>query len=90
MKAITSLLLLAFLTVFSLAATESTLSLAGEWKFSLKDSDAYSDTIQLPGTMSDAGLGPKNKAKEDLSGPYHLYAYEGPAWYEREIEIPEA
>jgi hypothetical protein len=85
------LLIVFLLSLVSVQAVEpASLSLAGEWKFSLQGDQQFTDVIRLPGTMSDAGLGPKNTAKADLSGPYHLYAYEGPARYEREIEIPEA
>lgn len=38
--------------------------------------------------MSDAGLGPKNSKNIDLSGPYLVHDYAGPAWYQRDIEIP--
>jgi len=40
--------------------------------------------------MDDAGLGPKNTKPPTLAGPYRLYDYAGPAWYQREIEIPAA
>ncbi|HEX5789595.1 MAG TPA: hypothetical protein VFY13_00515, partial [Luteolibacter sp.] len=72
------------------SAAESSLSLAGDWSFGLQGDKAFTEKIRLPGTMSDAGLGPRNTAPVDLLGPYHHHVYEGPAWYEREIEIPEA
>ena len=40
--------------------------------------------------MDDAGLGPKNTKPPTLDGPYRLYDYAGPAWYQRDIEIPAA
>ena len=40
--------------------------------------------------MDDAGLGPKNTKPPTLAGPYRLYDYAGPAWYQRDIEIPAA
>ncbi len=70
-------------------AATHTLSLAGMWRFSLEGEGRFSDRIRLPGTINDAGLGPLNTAKADLSGPYFRHAYTGPAWYEREIEIPD-
>ena len=44
--------------------------------------------IRLPGTIDDAGLGPKNTKPPTLEGPYRLYDYAGPAWYQRDIDIP--
>jgi hypothetical protein len=38
--------------------------------------------------MDDAGLGPRNTNAPSLTGPYRLYDYAGPAWYQREINIP--
>ena len=69
-------------------ARESGISLAGEWKFSLSGDKDYPETINLPGTMNDAGLGPDNRKAADLSGPYQVHDYAGPAWYQRDIEIP--
>jgi hypothetical protein len=46
-------------------------------------------TIRLPGTMDDAGVGPANTNSPTLAGPYRLYDYAGPAWYQRDIEIPK-
>ena len=76
-------------------ATE-TLSLAGDWRFEIADTNAAGfakdlpGKIKLPGTMDDAGLGPKNTKPPTLEGPYRLYDYAGPAWYQRDIEIPAA
>ncbi|RYX80369.1 glycoside hydrolase family 2 [bacterium] len=75
--------------------TNKSISLAGNWQFGLPTRNNASvlprdltQTIRLPGTMDDAGLGPKNERKPDLSGPYRLYDYAGPAWYRRDIDIP--
>lgn len=77
-----------------------TRSLEGTWRFQLDEQrtgiaqkwygNALSgDTsIKLPGTMDDAGLGPRNTNSPTLAGPYRLYDYAGPAWCQREIEIP--
>ena len=51
---------------------------------------AGQQSIMLPGTMDDAGRGPKNTKPATLEGPYRLYDYAGAAWYQREIEIPAA
>ena len=75
-------------------------SLEGRWRFQLDAEKAgltaqwYSKplsgnlTIKLPGTMDDAGLGPRNTNAVTLAGPYRLYDYAGPAWYQRDINIP--
>jgi hypothetical protein len=70
-------------------------SLAGEWRFEIApgNAPAYSRAlpgrkkIRLPGTMDDAGLGPRNTSPPSLQGPYRLYKYTGPAWYQRDIDI---
>ncbi|MHB8520381.1 MAG: discoidin domain-containing protein [Limisphaerales bacterium] len=70
--------------------------LAGEWRFEIAGSNAAAPArelngrIHLPGTMDDAGLGPKNTKPPTLAGPYRLYDYAGPAWYQRDLEIPAA
>lgn len=82
------------------ARAQETLSLAGQWKFQIDDAKTgiaakwYANpldgntTIKLPGTMDEAGLGPKNSMPPTLEGPYRLYDYAGPAWYQRDIDIP--
>ncbi len=75
---------------------KETVSLAGKWRFEIADTNApvyatrLSDAtqIQLPGTMDDAGLGPKNTESPTLAGPWRRFDYAGPAWYQRDIEIP--
>ena len=76
------------------------ISLAGNWRFAIDQSGAgvaehwfdrnLTGSIRLPGTMDDAGLGPKNTKPPTLEGPYRLYDYAGPAWYQRDIDIPAA
>ncbi|RYG57812.1 hypothetical protein EON80_27825 [bacterium] len=102
MKTSTLPLLLAGLVACtaSAKAKEKPISLAGQWQFGLPKAGTatpgsplalpgnLTQTIRLPGTMDDAGLGPKNEKKPDLGGPYRLYDYAGPAWYRRDIDIP--
>ena len=70
------------------------ISLAGDWRFEIAGTNAAAfarelpGKIHLPGTMDDAGLGPANQAAPTLYGPYRLHDYAGPAWYQREFEIP--
>lgn len=83
--------------------TLSRQSLAGVWRFELdptaskgftlgQSSGALAhlhDEIHLPGSTDEAGKGiPNSKIHLDhLSRPY---VYVGPAWYQREIKIPES
>lgn len=75
---------------------EQPISLAGQWRFEIAGTNAEAfarllpGSIHLPGTMDDARLGPRNTNAPTLEGPYRLYDYAGPAWYQRDIEIPSA
>ena len=90
------LILSATLSFVNVARCNDTIPLVGEWRFEIAGTNepAYarelSGRIRLPGTMDDAGLGPKNTKPPTLAGPYRLYDYAGPAWYQRDIEIPAA
>ena len=82
---------------------EEAVSLAGKWHFALDDGkkgvaakwyatalkagDGTSE-IDLPGSTDQAKAGHPNPAKPDLQGLYRPNVYAGPAWYQREIEIP--
>ena len=76
------------------------LSLAGQWRFSLDPNHEgvrkqyfnreLPGRISLPGSTDEAKMGMPNPDKPTLDGLYRLYVYEGPAWYQRDIEIPAA
>ena len=82
------------------AAPPTTLSLDGQWRFSLDTNKEgiqkeyfnreLPKRIELPGSTDQAHFGTPNSAKPSLDGLFRLYAYEGPAWYQRDIEIPKA
>jgi beta-galactosidase/beta-glucuronidase len=80
----------------SVARSQVTIPLGGEWRFEIAGTNEppYArqllGKIRLPGTMDDAGLGPKNTKRPTLEGPHRLYDYAGPAWYQRDIDIPAA
>ena len=82
-----------FLVNYAAIATE-TLSLAGDWRFEIADTNAAGfakelpGKIKLPGTVNDARLGPPNTMAPTLAGPWQLTNFAGPAWYQRDIEIP--
>ncbi|MDE6827019.1 MAG: beta-galactosidase, partial [Paramuribaculum sp.] len=77
-----------------------TIDLSGLWRFQLDPmgfgktpgSEMYpaklTETIQLPGSTDEGGKGIKNQAQyvDRLS---RKYEYSGPAWYQREVEIPQ-
>jgi Glycosyl hydrolases family 2, sugar binding domain/Glycosyl hydrolases family 2 len=51
-------------------------------------------SLHLPGTLDEAGLGKRYNTKAELKRPIvdqltRKYSYVGPAWYTREITIPE-
>jgi hypothetical protein len=84
---------------FAARASESSISLAGEWRFRLDPQHAGAaqhweqhpvagpDRIFLPGSTDQAGYGTKTSGPEKgwLSRPY---TFEGPAWYETDVVIP--
>ena len=47
-------------------------------------------TVTLPGTTDEAKAGEPNPQKPTLDGLYRPNIYAGPAWYERDVEIPAA
>ena len=80
-----------------------TLDLSGDWRLALDPDDKglstgpstwrFSDTIRLPTTLTLAGKGtpltrPPTLDKETLQGLHQRHSYVGPAWYQREVEIP--
>ncbi len=74
-------------------AVES-ISLAGDWRFEIAGTNLEGfahelpGKIKLPGTIDDARLGPPNTKAPTLEGPWRLSDYAGPAWYQRDIDIP--
>ncbi len=74
------------------------ISLAGTWRFRLDPNKVGIDQqwyatrlpqeIKLPGTTDEAKLGLPNTAKPTLDDLYRTNVYTGPAWYQRDIEIP--
>ena len=79
--------------------THGVLSLAGEWQFRADPQNCgrqqqwfllkLPDKIKLPGTVTGAGFGyPVNTSS--LDGPSPVATYQVPAWYRREVQIPQA
>ncbi len=83
------------------AQSAGSMTLAGEWRMRLDPlgtgindkwfsaSNSFPDPIPLPGSTDEHGFGRKN----DEIAPQHLtraYMFTGPAWYERQVTIPES
>jgi len=79
------------------------INMAGRWQVSLDSADIgikenwgqkqFSQSIQLPGTTDEAGLGLSNALKPLLVKPQVLFLtrkhkFIGPVWYARELDIP--
>lgn len=98
-RLITAILLLAVTS-----ASAQTISLAGRWYYKLDPQDAgiqqewfkqnFTNTISLPGTLDDAGIGTPTPLtdeainKEVLLMLTRKHSYLGPAWYSRDIQVP--
>ena len=74
------------------------IDLSGEWQFGIDKENVginqewfkkeLSDEISLPGTMDIASKGEKNN-EITTSHLNRIYKYSGPAWYRKEVKIPE-
>ena len=104
MKNIRSILFLLCIVVCNYVIAGNTIDLGGVWKIALDSTDigikkkwynnCFSDSIILPGTTDDAGLGITNQLLPLLEKPQMLHltrknAYIGVAWYSREITVPK-
>ena len=76
------------------SAADSTLSLTGDWRFALGGKPGtlpkveFADVIELPGTTETRHKGPENP-DHWAQGLTRLYRFNGTAWYEREVTLPE-
>ena len=79
--------------------SDATLDLAGTWQFHLDRDNAginakwfnrtLTETITLPGTTDEAGKGKANGPALGQSGRLiRAFEYVGPAWYQREVDVP--
>lgn len=87
--------------LFAAGPGERSITLAGEWHLRLdpddsgiagewyRKTDQFSDRINLPGSTDEQHFGRKNDRRE-AGHLTRAYEYDGPAWYQREIAIPEA
>ena len=89
----------------ALAAAPDTISLSGSWQVSLDPKiiglsqnwiapeARFNQTLELPGTTDQAGLGvpltmQATMSKEGLARLQRKHSFVGPVWYRRTIEIP--
>ena len=80
------------------AGSDPVITLAGTWRFALDPKNegvasawfqkTFSDPIELPGSCEERGYGTKPKEPETRRLT-HLLKYVGPAWYQRDIVVPE-
>ncbi|NWJ52758.1 MAG: beta-galactosidase [Bacteroidetes bacterium] len=85
---------------WSSSYAQQSISLAGEWRFQLDPLDfgktdgsqlylqKLNDKITLPGSTDLASKGIKTVSRH-VDRLTRVYEYMGPAWYQRDIEIPE-
>ena len=78
------------LTLIACQPKESreSLSLAGTWMLRL-DSTEIKEEVQLPGTTDTNQKGWQNTDREETTHLARPYYYQGKAWYEREVSIPD-
>ena len=101
-KQFTEFLLLATLLaghVNSTMAEETTLPLAGTWKFRLDAEDVgvaekwftleFDGTVQLPGTTDENHKGIK-KDEQAIDRLSRVWYWKGPVWYQHRVTIPDA
>ncbi len=101
MRAIIAILFLGMLSACNCLKTDSdttVISLKGKWNFQLDPSDKgvgnkwfakkLEDEILLPSTTDVQQKGELN-TKTEYGRFTRLYPYGGPAWYQKEIEVPE-
>ncbi len=97
-------LLIVFATNLNGQQGRMKIDLSGEWRFSLdkakagliekwyegrlKTMDNGPTEIALPGTTDEAKAGIPNPEKPNLYKLYRPNVYTGPAWYQREVDIP--
>lgn len=84
--------------LFGFSQTHLPVSLAGQWQFSLDPQNAgekefwqnrtLNEKISLPGTTDEAHYGEKTVGS-DYGILTRAYKYIGPAWYQREITVPQ-
>ena len=83
----------------STANAAENIPLAGVWRFALDAKNegvatewfktTLTDTVRLPGTVAENHKGPRAEPVEKVDELSSDYPYEGFAWYQRTVQIPE-
>lgn len=74
---------------FSSVWSREILQLSGDWQFSLSPGKPDGKII-LPGTMDEWGKGNVNTNRNQTTHLSRVVTYEGEAWYQKEIHVPES
>jgi len=82
------------------SGADKSIPLAGEWAFKLDPGKVGVDEkwfagnlperVRLPGSTDENSKGEKNTKQPDFDGLSRVFVYVGPAWYQRDVEAPEA
>jgi hypothetical protein len=82
------------------SAPDGVRSLAGTWQFQLDPKDRgrqekwfqqeLPERCKLPGSTDENGFGTRNLRKPNYDYLSRIVEYVGPAWYQREVEVPAA
>ena len=82
------------------SAPDGVRSLAGTWQFQLDPKDRgrqekwfqqeLPERCRLPGSTDENGFGTRNLRKPNYDYLSRIVEYVGPAWYQREVEVPAA
>ncbi len=86
-------------TSFSTPEIRKSIDLSGKWQFQLDSLDvgnqenwhlkSLDDTVLLPGSLDESQKGFLNKDTTEMH-LNRIYTYEGPAWFKKEVIIPES
>lgn len=100
MKCILANLAVLVLTQLATVRAADTLSLAGPWRFALDPKSegvasgwhrtVLADSIELPGTTDEGAKGDLNSNTNVTMRLSRVHPFEGVAWYQRDVVIPEA
>jgi hypothetical protein len=101
----TARLHIALLVATSMLSQAEPLDLSGDWRLALDAGDTglaagpegwvFNDKIRLPNSLTMAGKGePLNHEakldKETLANLHQRHSFVGPAWFQREVQIPDS
>jgi hypothetical protein len=93
-------LVVVWASVSATPASGEVLSLAGPWRFGLDShgageneqwfAKALTHSVRLPGSTDANGFGTRNTRPRSYDHLSRIHEYVGPAWYQREVDIPQS